>query len=213
MTNEKSRFEDARQYRPPDGFEAALPGTFSASTVYFRTVADSWAVNRLRRDAYGTGQEFADVDLRAWGIESFIDNPFAIGPAGVDVDISVQALTKYPSGGGDVLMRSITTQSLELTDIVRAANIRHGWGISPECCAKILRKPSSCSTPDRYGPTAHPVGYSGSGRTRNSLTAIAWRSSGDTAFRSETVPMSRGYPPLGNPRAGFRLQNSRSTQP
>jgi cystathionine beta-lyase len=40
-------------------------------------------------------------------------NPFDLLPGvvpGLGVDISTQALTKYPSGGGDVLMGSVITR-------------------------------------------------------------------------------------------------------
>ena len=44
-------------------------------------------------------------------------NPFVLGSSStgaVGVDISMQALTKYPSGGGDVLMGSVTTVDEDL---------------------------------------------------------------------------------------------------
>jgi cystathionine beta-lyase len=71
--------------------------------------------------------EFPDLAVlvricRQRGVVSALDNtwgaglafaPFAIGAEGdaeVAVDISVQALTKYASGGADVLMGSVTTR-------------------------------------------------------------------------------------------------------
>ncbi|MBP6777894.1 MAG: PLP-dependent transferase, partial [Piscinibacter sp.] len=69
--------------------------------------------------------EFPDLpalvrNARARGVTTALDNtwgagvafdPFAPGGDGAaGVDISVQALTKFPSGGGDVLMGSVTTR-------------------------------------------------------------------------------------------------------
>lgn len=54
-------------------------------------------------------------------------------------DLSIQALTKYQSGGSDVLMGSIVTQQAELLDRLRLANMHLGLGVSPEDCNLVLR--------------------------------------------------------------------------
>jgi cystathionine beta-lyase len=88
---------------------------------------------------------------RARGVVSALDNtwgagiafsPFAIAaPTGgtVAVDISMQALTKYASGGGDVLMGSVTTQSEALHVALKAAHMRLGLGVGGNDCELVLR--------------------------------------------------------------------------
>ena len=45
------------------------------------------------------------------------------------VDISAHALTKYPSGGGDVLMGAVTTRDEALHLKLKFAHMRMGWGV------------------------------------------------------------------------------------
>jgi cystathionine beta-lyase len=61
-------------------------------------------------------------------------NAFALG-----VDISVQALTKYPSGGADVLMGSVVTNSEALHLQVHFCHMRTGFGISGNDAELVLR--------------------------------------------------------------------------
>ncbi len=68
--------------------------------------------------------------------------PFALpGPAGstMGVDISVHALTKYPSGGGDVLMGSVTTCSDELARAFKLSHMRMGFGVAGNDVELVLR--------------------------------------------------------------------------
>ncbi|MFY7942396.1 MAG: PLP-dependent transferase, partial [Burkholderiaceae bacterium] len=55
-------------------------------------------------------------------------NPFQLGD-GLGVDISMQALTKFPSGGGDVLMGSVTTVNEDLRLRLAATHMRLGFGV------------------------------------------------------------------------------------
>ena len=73
-----------------------------------------------------------------WGAGLAFD-PFSIGADGVSVDISVQALTKYPSGGGDVLMGSVTTRDSELHQRIKATHMRMGWGVGGNDAELVLR--------------------------------------------------------------------------
>lgn len=77
-------------------------------------------------------------------------NPFAMpgadGPVGVD--ISVHALTKYPSGGGDVLMGSVTTRDEALHLALMGTHMRMGWGVGVNDVEFVLR--SLPSLPLRY---------------------------------------------------------------
>lgn len=59
---------------------------------------------------------------------------FALG-----ADISIQALTKYQSGGSDILMGSIVLRDDELHNRLLEANTCLGLGVSPEDCSVLLR--------------------------------------------------------------------------
>lgn len=54
-------------------------------------------------------------------------------------DISIQALTKYQSGGSDVLMGSIVLRDDKLHNRLLDANTILGLGVSPEDCSLVLR--------------------------------------------------------------------------
>jgi len=88
---------------------------------------------------------------RQRGVVSALDNtwgaglafvPFAIaadGDSEVAVDISVQALTKYASGGADVLMGSVTTRDDALHQRIKAAHMRLGYGVGGNDVELVLR--------------------------------------------------------------------------
>lgn len=69
--------------------------------------------------------------------------PFALG-----CDVSVHALTKYPSGGGDVLMGAVTTRDEALHQRLKATHMRMGWGVGGNDAELVLR--SLPSLPLRY---------------------------------------------------------------
>ncbi len=77
-----------------------------------------------------------------WGAGIAFD-AFAIdddaGGAPRGVDISVQALTKYPSGGGDVLMGSVTTRDEALHLRLKGGHFRCGWGVAGNDAELVLR--------------------------------------------------------------------------
>jgi cysteine-S-conjugate beta-lyase len=70
-------------------------------------------------------------------------NGFELGAGGSasanGADIVVQALTKYPSGGGDVLMGSVTTRDDELHLRLKLTHMRMGWGIGGNDAEAVLR--------------------------------------------------------------------------
>lgn len=65
-------------------------------------------------------------------------NPFDFGD-GLAVDISVHALTKYPSGGGDVLMGAVTTRNEDLHAKLNAGHMHMGWGVAGNDVEMVLR--------------------------------------------------------------------------
>ncbi len=78
-------------------------------------------------NTWGAGLAFAPFDL----------TPGA-SPA-LGVDISVHALTKYPSGGGDVLMGSVITRDAALHLKLKLTHMRLGLGVAANDVEAVLR--------------------------------------------------------------------------
>ncbi|MGF6534880.1 MULTISPECIES: cystathionine beta-lyase [Paraburkholderia] len=80
---------------------------------------------------------------RARNVITAIDNTWSAGlafrPFDHGVDISLQALTKYQSGGGDVLMGATITVDRDVHLKLKAARMRMGIGVSADDCSLILR--------------------------------------------------------------------------
>ena len=55
------------------------------------------------------------------------------------VDISVHALTKYPSGGGDVLMGSVITRDDALFKLIKLCHMRMGYHVGVDDIQSVLR--------------------------------------------------------------------------
>jgi len=69
-------------------------------------------------------------------------NAFEIAPqshAGLGCDIVMQALTKYPSGGADVLMGSVCTRDLTLHERLNHAHEHLGYGLGQNDVELVLR--------------------------------------------------------------------------
>jgi cystathionine beta-lyase len=81
------------------------------------------------------------------GAVAALDNTWGAGIAfdafdlgdGLGVDISMQALTKYPSGGGDVLMGSVTTRAEALHHRLALAHMHLGLGVGANDAELLLR--------------------------------------------------------------------------
>lgn len=105
--------------------------------------------------------EFPDLatlikKAKAHGVMTALDNtwgaglafqPFAINHSQnkdekLAVDISVHALTKYPSGGGDILMGSICTLDKQLHLELLRMHALQGIAVSGDDCAQISRSVS-----------------------------------------------------------------------
>ena len=82
-----------------------------------------------------------------WGAGLAFD-PFDLAGSGEGVDISVHALTKYPSGGGDVLMGSVVTRDPALHLKLKLTHMRMGYGVGANDVEAVLR--SLPSLPLRY---------------------------------------------------------------
>lgn len=81
-----------------------------------------------------------------------LDNTWGAGiafcPFDLGVDISMQALTKYPSGGADVLMGSVVTRDHALHHELLMCHMRLGLGVSGNDTELVLR--GLASMPLRY---------------------------------------------------------------
>lgn len=100
-------------------------------------------------NTWGAGLAFAPFDLT--------------GDGSLGVDISVHALTKYPSGGGDVLMGSIVTRDAALHLKIKLCHMRLGLGVGANDAETLLR-----SLPDMG------LRYAAQDRTARALAAW-WR--------------------------------------
>jgi cysteine-S-conjugate beta-lyase len=100
--------------------------------------------------------EFPDLPAmiqicRARGVLTALDNtwgaglafaPFDLAPGSIPaigVDVSVHALTKYPSGGGDVLMGSVITCDAGLHMRLKLTHMRLGFGVGANDAEAVLR--------------------------------------------------------------------------
>ncbi|MEY4980371.1 MAG: hypothetical protein RLZZ352_2641 [Pseudomonadota bacterium] len=76
-------------------------------------------------------------------ILSALDNTWGAGIAfnafKLGVDISMQALTKYPSGGADVLMGSVVTRDEKLHQQLLLTHMRLGLGVAANDAELVLR--------------------------------------------------------------------------
>ena len=81
------------------------------------------------------------------GIVTALDNTWGAGIAfnafTLGVDVSVQALTKYPSGGADVLMGSVVTNKESLHQLIHFCHMRVGYGVGGHDAELVLRGLSS----------------------------------------------------------------------
>ncbi|GGH56722.1 cystathionine beta-lyase [Comamonas phosphati] len=82
-------------------------------------------VTTVLDNTWGAGLAFRPFDL--------------LGDGSLGADVSVHALTKYPSGGGDVLMGSIITRNQPLHMRIKLAHMRLGLGVGANDAEAVLR--------------------------------------------------------------------------
>lgn len=88
-------------------------------------------------------------------------NAFDFSDEHLSVDITVHALTKYPSGGGDILMGSVVTQNKELHHQLFRTHAIQGMSVSGDDTAQVQRSLASMQL--RY---EH--------QSKSALTLLAW---------------------------------------
>lgn len=102
--------------------------------------------------------EFPDLPelariAHAQGVTTALDNTWGAGLAfngfALGADIVMQALTKFPSGGGDVLMGSVCTRDDALHERIHLTHMRTGVGVAANDAELVLRSLSTLSL--RYG--------------------------------------------------------------
>jgi cysteine-S-conjugate beta-lyase len=104
-------------------------------TMEFPPLADLAQLCRQRGvttaldNTWGAGLAFNGFDLGSGG---------QVTP-GSGADVVVHALTKYPSGGGDVLMGSVVTRDDGLHEQLKLSHMRLGWGIGANDAELVLR--------------------------------------------------------------------------
>ena len=111
-----------------------------------------------------------------WGAGIAFD-PFAMG-----VDVSMQALTKYPSGGADVLMGSVVTRDERLHRQVLMTHMRLGLGVSGNDTELVLR-----------GLPSIALRYQAQDATTRALAAWMQSQSGVTQVLHPALPGSPGH--------------------
>ena len=89
----------------------------------------------------------APAKAHALGVVTALDNTWGAGLAfnafDLGADVSVQALTKYPSGGADVLMGSVVTNTEALHHLIHFCHMRTGYGVGGNDAELVLRGLSS----------------------------------------------------------------------
>lgn len=91
---------------------------------------------RICRAANGGAGVRCALD-NTWGA-GLAFNAFELG-AGQGVDLTIHALTKYPSGGGDVLMGAIVTRDPALHIQLKLTHMRLGLGVGMNDVEAVLR--------------------------------------------------------------------------
>ena len=92
--------------------------------------------------------EFPDLQglvaaCKARGVLTALDNTWGAGiafrPFELGIHIVMQALTKFPSGGGDVLMGSVTTRDVALHERIKLSHMHLGLGVAANDAELLLR--------------------------------------------------------------------------
>ena len=134
------------------------------------------AVIRAASVGRSTEQRVLSALDNTWGA-GIAFNPFDLG-----VDISMQALTKYPSGGADVLMGSVVTREHALHHALLMCHMRLGLGVSGNDTELVLR-----------GLTSMALRYEAQDKTTRELARWMQGQSGVVQVLHPALPGSPGH--------------------
>ena len=143
-------------YSPARNFANSILSRYGVETVFYDPCIDEAGLEALMRPntkvvyAESPGSHTFEVQdipaiarvAHAHGAKVLMDNTWGIHyfqPFEHGVDVSIQALTKYPGGHSDVLLGSITTNSDEDWEKVRTTTNTLGQYASPDDCWLTLR--------------------------------------------------------------------------
>lgn len=80
---------------------------------------------------------------RAKGVLTGTDNTYGAGyylkPIDLGIDFSAHALTKYPCGGSDTMLGSVTTRTREQFDLIQDTYFAMGYSVSPDDAYTVQR--------------------------------------------------------------------------
>ena len=107
-----------------------VPGSI---TLEFPDVPGLVSVVRQANEGRGGQRPILTALDNTWGA-GIAFNAFNLG-----VDLSMQALTKYPSGGADVLMGSVVTRDRALHEALLMTHMRLGLGVGANDVELVLR--------------------------------------------------------------------------
>lgn len=144
-------------YRPTRRFCDRVLARFGVPTRYFPPAADPDAVMALvtpttrlivLESPGSLTFEMQDVPAiaaaaKARGVLTLMDNTWGAGllfkPLAHDVDLSVQALTKYVGGHSDVFMGSAAASDPAIEHALERNIIDFGWSVAPDDAYQMLR--------------------------------------------------------------------------
>lgn len=143
-------------YGPTRRFANTMLKRFGVSTTYYPPMASMDELTSYIKPhthvifAESPGSHTFEVQdipaiaevAHAHGAKLILDNTWGIGifkPFQHGVDVSIQALTKYPAGHSDVIMGAVTVNDAEDWKSLRDAAIQLGQMADPEACWMTLR--------------------------------------------------------------------------
>ena len=157
-------------YGPSKGFAESELARYGVSVGYYQPLSVEHCASQIQPNtrlvwleaAGSVSMEFPDLRglvalCKSKGITTALDNTWGAGLAfnafdldgdgscNLGVDVSAHALTKYPSGGGDVLMGAITTRDAALHRRLQATHMHMGFGVGVNDVETILRSLPSIS--------------------------------------------------------------------
>lgn len=141
-------------YEPASDLGRYFQGNFNIELAYYDPLQlDSVVITKNTRVLWvetpgSVSMEVADLPAlcklaHQHDVLVVVDSTWAAGISlpvfDLGADISIQALTKYQSGGSDVMMGSIVMRDKALHEQLLLTHMRFGFGVSPEDCNIILR--------------------------------------------------------------------------